>query len=198
MSRWRGDAGRGRLLARPSLVLVLVAVLVVGAAGCQGSPEPETAAPGPGETGAAAPMVDVTTGRAYVNISPGGPPPTTTTLVAAVFEFVNFRSFRSSGAFFEEIKVFADGRVTFRVGQREVDLRVSRSSVVADLRAALDAADVETLDRVYGEPGPDDLQHRILYGSRSVRWVDGAAPPELEQAIAHLEVEIERGRDALG
>jgi hypothetical protein len=131
--------------------------------------------------------------RASIVLDPAGPGSASpTTQPAAVFEFVDYLVVRPGGAS-DHLKVFADGRATYSDGTRTVEFRLA-SSAVADLRAALERADFAVLDAAYGPPGPDLVQHRVLFGGDSVRFSAGSAPPPLLPAVDLLEREVQRGR----
>ena len=119
----------------------------------------------------------------------------TTTAPPSRFEFVDYRVAGGIAGVNEDLKVYPDGRATYQSGTTVAEFTVPPSTV-ADLRAALDNAGVTTLPPVNGTVTPDALQYNVIYGGRSVRFVDGAMPAPLGAAVAILNRELSRGRAA--
>lgn len=166
---------------------LVAAALVVGAlaSGCSGSGEPDASNPLLGTTGS----------RASVDVRPVQPTITTTTLVAAVFPFVTYRV--EGEGIVSELEVYPDGRVTYEGQGGLVEYTVPGGSAVRELRAALEAADVGSLEPSYGPAGVP-LRFNLLFGGRSVRFAPGAEPPALRDAVDMLDAELERGREQSG
>ena len=119
----------------------------------------------------------------------------TTTAPPSRFEFVDYRVTGGIAGVNEDLKVYPDGRATYQSGTTVTEFTVS-ASTVADLRAALDKAGVTTLAPVNGTATPDVFQYNVIYGGRSVRFVDGAMPAPLGPAVAILNQELSRGKTA--
>lgn len=165
---------------------ILLLVATVGVA-CGGS----TGRPGP------APPATTVPGPAQVSIAGETTAPTTTTIAPARFEFVDYRVSGGIAGVNDDLRVYPDGRVTY-VGATSTTPKVSNvpASTVTDLMAALSQANLPALPPVNGVPTADVLQHNVIFGGRSVRFVDGAMPPSLAAAVAILDRELARAKAA--
>lgn len=119
----------------------------------------------------------------------------TTTAPPSRFEFVDYRVTGGIAGVNDDLKVYPDGRATYQSGTTVTEFTVP-SSTVADLRAALEQAGVTMLPPVNGTVTSDVFQYNVIYGGRSVRFVDGALPAPLGPAVAILNRELARGKAA--
>jgi hypothetical protein len=167
---------------------VLILIAAVGAA-CGGNGNPGR--PGP------APAATTVPGPAQVSIAGETTVPTTTTAPPALFEFVDYRVSGGIAGVNDDLRMYPDGRVTY-VGASSTTPKVSNvpASTVSDLTAALQQANLPALPPVNGVATPDVLQHNVIFGGRSVRFVDGAMPPALAAAVAILDRELARAKAA--
>jgi hypothetical protein len=125
--------------------------------------------------------------RAVID-APGG---TTTTrgLVTtrpSRFEFVDYQTSGGVGGVARSLKVWPDGRATCTKGNERADFRVPQATV-AELRGALEAADMPALPPVNGTPTPEAAVSRVIFGGESVRFVGGSMPPALGPAVTILD-----------
>jgi hypothetical protein len=166
-------------------LLVAVAAVAVGcsAGGTGSAPAPSNAA------------TTATPGGAQVSIAGATTAPPTTAEPRALFEFVDYRVSGGIAGVNDDLKVYPDGRVAYS-GAASTAPRESTvpASTVADLRAALEQADLPSLPPVNGVASPDVLQHNVIFGGRSVRFLDGAMPPSLAAAVAILDRELARAK----
>jgi hypothetical protein len=161
------------------LTVLAVTLVLFGAVACGGGSEDDA---GPRPQGSTA-----TTGPAVVSV-PGGratstSPPTT---VAAPFEFVTYRVGGGNPRVNDQVKVYPDGRVVYADEAATVNMTVPPARV-AELRAALDAADLPSLPPNNGSATPNGRAFQVLYGGQSVRFFEGAMPPSLGRAVTLLD-----------
>jgi hypothetical protein len=115
--------------------------------------------------------------------------------VAALFEFVDYLVSGGPAGVSDHLKVYPDGRAVYDAGAGKPETTFSVSpATVAELRAALEAADLAALPPVSGTPSPDAPAYRVLYGGQAVRFYDGAVPDSLRPALAILDRELSRGK----
>jgi hypothetical protein len=175
---------RGRVLGAVLILVATVGVACGGAAGPSaptGTSHSTTTVPGPAE----------------ISIPGETTAPSTTTAPPALFEFVDYRVSGGTAGVNDDLKVYPDGRVTY-LGATSTAPKQSTvpPSTVADLMAALQQANLPALPPVNGTATPDVLQHNVIFGGRSVRFVDGAMPPALAAAVAILDSELARAKAA--
>ena len=163
---------------------VLVFALLAGA-GCADSSEP-----GPGREDS---PDSSESPRAVIN-APGG---TTTTrglatTVASRFEFVDYQTSGGIAGVSKGLRVWPDGRAVCTRGNERVDFSVP-AATVAELRSALEAADMAALPPNNGTQTPDATASRVIFGGQAVRFFGGSMPPALGPAVTILDRLLARG-----
>lgn len=163
--------------------LVIAVLVLITVSGC-------------GDQDAASDGDPVTTpaGEAHVSVPGFGTAPrSTTTAPRSLFEFVDFRVSGGIAGARDHLKVYPDGRATYDGGGGVREFSIAPTTV-AELRAALEQANLASLPRVNGTVTADVQQYNVIYGGWSVRFVDGAMPAPLAPAVAILNRELARAK----
>jgi hypothetical protein len=117
----------------------------------------------------------------------------TTTAVPAPFEFVDYQVSGGTRRANDSLKIYPDGRATYDDGVKVVNFTVTPATV-AELRAALERADLPSLPPVDANPPNEAASYRVIFGGRSVRFHDGTVPAALGPAVAILNRELARAK----
>ena len=161
--------------------LAVLALLAGGA--CSGSSESGPAEDASPDSSAPPPAVIDLPGGVTTSVG-------LVTTVASRFPFVDYQT--SGGGVSRGLLVWPDGRAACSRGDQRIDFSVP-AATVAELRSALEAADMPALPAVNGTPATDVAVSRVIFGGQSVRSFGDSMPPALAPAVGILDRLLARG-----
>ena len=180
-----------RLLGPLLVVSVVMAALGVACGGDGGRPSP------PATSGTRSGTTSTVGGGAYVSTRGATTASSTSTAPPALFEFVDYRVSGGTAGANDDLKIYPDGRAVYEGATASARKQITiDAGTIAALRSALEQANLPALAPVNGTASPEVLQHNVIFGGRSVRFVDGAMPPPLGAAVAILDRELARAKAA--